>query len=107
MTAIIVSTMSGARGSGTCGRNDGGGLSLGMAAQRGEAAGEALEPRGAAGEAIRRRDIIEVVDAAVLLQDPDGELLRDAVELGGEDRVHRLAAVERDDGLLQDLALGE
>src|SRR3954463_9114447 len=101
MTAIALSMMSGARGlcSGTGGRNDGGGLSLGMAVQRGEAAGEALEAPGAAGEAIRGGDIIEVVDAAVLLQDPHGELLRHAVELRREDGVHGLSAVERDDRL--------
>jgi len=54
-----------------------------------------------------RGEVVEVVDAVVLLHHPDVELLRDAVELGREPGVHRLAAVERDHRLLEDLRVGE
>src|SRR5262245_28141381 len=78
-----------------------------MVFHRGEALNEAVELRDAMVEAIRGGDVEEVVDAEVLLQDPDIEFLRYSVELGDEDRVHRLAAGHRNDLLLQDLPLGE
>ena len=66
------------------------------ATTRAKAACEALEVGRARGEAGGRRDVDEVVDAAVLLHDVDVVLHRDAVELGAQERVQGLAAVERD-----------
>src|ERR1019366_10603451 len=56
--------------------------------------GESLEPLGALGEVVGRRDVDQVVDAAVLLHDEDVVLHGHAVELRAEQRVEGLAPVE-------------
>ena len=74
--------------------------------RRAEAQGEALEVGGAGGEPGRRRDVDEVVDAAVLLEDVDVVLHGDAVELGPHERVERLAVVEGERLLADEVARG-
>src|SRR5262249_17887242 len=74
---------------------------------RRESVDEALERRNTRLEPLGLRNVDEVVDAAVLLQDPDIEFLRNTVELRHEHAVHRLAVVEGDDLLRRDLAIGE
>src|SRR5262245_7617990 len=98
----------GRRSSGGAGRKDGGGGgSVGMARDRREALDEAFELRHATIEAIRLGDIVGVVDAAVLLQHPDVELLQHPVEFGDNDGVHCLASVHGHEPLLEDFALRE
>src|SRR5262245_59376846 len=98
----------GPRGLGALERLDGGGgTSVGMVAHGRKALDEAIEVSDALIEVIEVSDVHEIVDAAVLLQHPDVELLGDPVELGGYDGVHRLPTVHRDHLLLQDLPFGE